>query len=102
MKLFRKLMLVLTIAMFVGCTPIAPQPDPLYSNGDIVCSVISGQKGQVLMERLRYGEYYYDVRFEALQTSATTSLLGGKAPVQQLPLARVDWMREYELKECSN
>lgn len=102
MNLLRNLIFALTMAMFVGCTPIAPQPDPLYSNGDIVCSVISGQKGQVLMERFRYAEYYYDVRFEALQTSATTSLLGGKAPVQHLPLARVDNMREYELTECSN
>ena len=104
-KLLWTIAMVVVLGAFIVAlviSPPTPKHVPLYSIGDIVCSVISGQKGQILVVRERTSNDYYDVRFVASQIDASTSFLGGDAPVQQIPLARIDWMREYELTECSN
>lgn len=80
-------------------TDPGPRPNPIYYGGDFVQSVISGQRGQVVLQRCYRGaeSCSYDVRFVGLSMTTSTSLLGPDGPVSTEPLSVVE-MREFELQ----
>jgi hypothetical protein len=79
-------------------TDPGPRPVPVYSTGDFVQSLISGQRGQVVRQICYRGteSCYYDVRFVGLSMTTSTSLLGPDGPISTEPLSLVQ-MSEFEL-----
>lgn len=71
---------------------------PAYSLGDTVRMKISGDTGMVIAGRCGRHGCTYSVRFNAPQTQTNTRLLGRDKPVEHLPVARVDGIREFELE----
>lgn len=97
--------LLLIFVLLYGCGEPPVQVYPKYQDGEIVRSVLYGQKGQILRSycppQWNPGKTYclYKVRFAANQLTTNTSLLGSDGPITQAPLMTVDWVKEYELKK---
>lgn len=72
-----------------------------FQTGQIVESVTSGQRGQILLQWLKRPDADYQVRFATPETKTNTHLLGPDGPVERSPFALVD-MREFELREAAN
>jgi hypothetical protein len=99
MKSFQILQLSVLVFLLVGCSAENPAPFPLFKEGSMVKSVVSLQVGQVTKTRCWSGEdeCYYDVRFHATQSITNTALIGSDAAIEQLPLAIIRYMRDFEL-----
>lgn len=65
-----------------------------FQNGQIVESVLTGQRGQVI-ER---GPMGYIVRFQAVEYKTNTKLLGADGPISVSPFSDVH-MKDFELRE---
>lgn len=91
-----------------GCNPEAPQElqgesgNPGFSTGQLVESVVSGERGQVLGGEYRSDEkvWYYSVRFAVNRAHLPRRVLGSGGPVRVAPLTAV-WLWEFELRECA-
>jgi len=88
-----------------GCTPEDP-PIRQFKTGDIVQFVVSGQRGQIINANYCTGSSQkkgqpctYDVRVFSPQVLTNTRLFGSDDPISQTTIARIDYVREYELRK---
>ena len=95
----KNLMIILALlAALGGCSNDSENLKSNFSEGQIVESVLTGQRGQVV--RVIYGVKRYLVRFQVVQGAvydANGGFLSGADKVQGTPFALVE-MKEFELK----
>lgn len=78
-------------------TDPGPPATPIFQEGEMVTSVLTGQGGQVIRLYCRaQAQCLYKVRFGGDEYSTTTPFLGGTRPITREPMATVV-MYEYEL-----
>lgn len=71
---------------------------PKFNEGQIVYSVLNGQKGQIInFKRVYNGSFIYNVRFAQNQSETNTSVFGD-GPIGEIMHSSF-WMREFELKQ---
>lgn len=76
-----------------------PAPSPVYKNGELVVSVLNGQRGQIAEVYCFRGtkSCLYGVRFVGASLSTTPHLIGSGGPIGQSPFELVE-MRDFEIK----
>ncbi len=101
MTFFRnKLLLLLAASVVFGCsTKQSPGDIQEFYVGQIVESVLSGERGMIIWAGCCYGKgWRYNVRFNAAQTSTNTKLIGDDGPVSTTHLSVIKHMLPEELK----
>lgn len=93
--MIRVLFTLFAAGLVWGCS--YPDIPPRYRPGEIVQSVLTGQRGQIIMYFPKLG--LYNVRFQAAGgvCTANDGFLGVER-IEQTPLIVVEYMSEYELK----
>lgn len=71
-----------------------------FKQGDMVEFVLNGQRAQIIFVSYceRPIKCSYDVRLESPQVFTDTRILSSDGPLHAKPLARLDYVREYELR----
>lgn len=96
------LFVVVSILIVSSCMgEQATRPEPKWTPGAMVRSVVNNQVGQIIRAYCRGGKQpacYYDVRFPGQSMTTDTHLLTADGPISSAPLAVVEHMREYELE----
>jgi hypothetical protein len=92
--------------MLTGCEGDAPPPRK-FSAGQMVEFVLTGHKAQIIhvnycekSKRKPHIVCTYEVRVFAPQTRTDVSLFGEDGPVSSNAISRVDYVREFELREA--
>ena len=88
------LVAILLVALLAGCT----RAEPKFYSGDMVRSVVGHHLGQIVFVGCNEYNCYYNVRFNAPQSTTDTRLLGSDEPIQSAPLAYVRNMLDFELE----
>jgi hypothetical protein len=93
---------VVTIAviLWIVNTTTPRAPIPKWDNGDMVRSILTNQRGQVIGLRCYSGNRtcYYEVRFVGLSITTHTHITSPDGDISTEPLTAIDYVREYELK----
>lgn len=95
---FKSIVLLIIMLFFVGCTE-PPTVVPKFALGQIVKSIVSGQRGQVVSFRC-WDECTYDVRFNTPPHSTTSGGIAagiGSVHTEIEILVTVNYMKEFEL-----
>lgn len=90
-----KIVMMIAISMFflAGCA------EPKFEKGEIVCSVLNGQKGQVTHARPDVSSVFYNVRFAATSPVTDVNFLGPDDQITMNAFSEII-MEEFELKHC--
>ena len=85
--------------LLAGCSEPS-MPIPLFKQGDIVEFVISSQRAQIIDVNYCHPRVgcTYEVRMTAPQILTDTHLLSSDGALHGKSLARLDFVREYELR----
>jgi len=88
----------LCLILFAGIGGLVFAKDPVFSEGDIVRTVIGIHSGMIVKSSCEYEKCYYSVRFSSPVSSTQSHLLGSGGDITTQPLQRIDNIREYELE----
>jgi hypothetical protein len=91
---------ILAISLLVACSPGDDRWDMCkFKPGQLVRSVVSGEVGQVIANRLGGSDWCYaDVRFQGNQEFTDSRVLSNDGPISVRALTIVKYMRPYELE----
>lgn len=84
--------------LFAGIGRFVFAKDPLFTEGDIVKTVIGGHSGMIVRNSCEYEKCYYSVRFSSPVLSTQSHLIGSGGDITTTPMQRIDNIREYELE----
>lgn len=92
--------------LLAGCGEPRQEPVRLFARGDMVEFVVSGQRAQIIqvnictMHSQRTYGCTYEVRVFSPQTYTDTHLLSSDGPLSTAHIARIDYVREFELRKA--
>ena len=91
------LVILITIVLIAAWGYKEPPCEYGFEVGDLVVSALSSDLRGQIIHRYGYTCSLYDVRWVSVQSTTNTSFLGGDGAIDTAPLAKISFMRDYEL-----
>jgi hypothetical protein len=98
----RKFLILSIVVLLAGCEAETPPPIPKFQIGETVRFKLTKTHAMVTELKCYGGSWrmcVYDVRVGANESRTDVSLFGSDGAIQNTPLSKIDFVREFELEK---